>query len=532
MLAIESVSKELGGRLVLSGVTFKVGRGATLGVVGPNGGGKTTLLRILSGELAPDSGRVELPPGARVGCLAQGSAGRDADAVAAVFPFAFERTTLADRLGEVAALLGSTRGHEFDELSREYDELLERMAASQSGLDLREARGELALRHVEPATVMGQLSGGELTKLGLLDLIAAQPDVLLLDEPTNHLDLAGLEWVEDTIGRFPGVAVVVSHDRVFLDRCASQVLELDGRGKAELFAGNYTSLLAEKARREADQRARYDRQERERAHLKRVVSAIESKTRGIENRTIDFAIRKKAAKVMRRGVTLRARLERELESTDHVDRPEKRMSGFYGEFANAEGGASRLLSVENVALDIDGQRLFEGLTFQAQRGECVIVSGPNGSGKTTLLRAILGEHPVADGELALSGSAHVGYLAQQDDPALGDMDAITTPVQLLRRSTPMPEAEAHNFLHRFLLGHEQATTPVSSLSYGERRRLALALLVRGGANLLILDEPTNHLDLGSREAFEAALEAYEGASIVVTHDRRFIERFADVLVEL
>jgi ATP-binding cassette subfamily F protein 3 len=531
MLVVDGIEKELGGRRVLGGVSFTVSPGAPLGVVGPNGSGKSTLLRILQGELGPDAGRVSMLDSARVGYLSQGYAGHEAEPVSAAFPRAFAADLAADRLSALAAAITAAEAWEVHALAREYDDLLLRISTGSAVLDLEEARNALGLRDLPPETPVGRLSGGELTKLGLLDLVASEPDVLLLDEPTNHLDLAGLDWVESAIHRFPGVVVVVSHDRVFLDRCAGQVLELDTTGKWELFSGNYGALLAEKQRREEDQLDRYERQQREQAQLKQAIHKIETRARGIENRTIDFAKRKKALKIARRATTLKARINRQMESSDHVERPAKRMHGFYGEFAAAEGGASRLLTAEEVALEIAGRRLFEGLTFQLQRRQCVVITGPNGCGKTTLLRAILGQHPVATGTLAVSGSANIGYLAQHDDP-VDSAGATTTPVEMLRRATPMTEAAANNYLHQFFLGREQLGTPVSQLSYGERRRLALALLVRGGANLLLLDEPTNHLDLPSREAFETAFEGYEGASVVVTHDRRFIERFGDLVIEL
>jgi ATP-binding cassette subfamily F protein 3 len=531
MLVVDGIEKELGGRRVLGRVSFAVSPGAPLGVVGPNGSGKSTLLRILRGELGPDAGRVSMLDSARVGYLSQGYAGHQAEPVSAAFLRAFAADLAADRLSTLADAIAAAAPSDVAVLAREYDSLLEHIAAGSAGLDLDEARGALRVRDIRPETPVGQLSGGELTKLGLLDLVASAPDVLLLDEPTNHLGLTGLEWVETAIHRFPGVVVVVSHDRVFLDRCAGQVLELDADGKWELFSGNYGALLAEKQRRAEDQLDRYERQQREQAQLKQAIHKIETRARGIENRTIDFAKRKKALKIARRATTLKARISRQLESADHVERPAKRMSGFHGEFAAPDAGASRLLTAEAVALDIAGRRLFEKLNFQLRRGECVIVTGPNGCGKTTLLRAILGHHPVAAGTLGVSGSASIGYLAQHDDPA-DSAGATATPIELLRRATPMTEAAANNYLHQFFLGREQLSTPVSQLSYGERRRLALALLVRGGANLLLLDEPTNHLDLPSREAFETAFEGYGGASVVVTHDRRFIERFADAVIEL
>ncbi|MGH2632748.1 MAG: ATP-binding cassette domain-containing protein, partial [Tepidiformaceae bacterium] len=225
-------------------------------------------------------------------------------------------------------------------------------------------------------------------------------------------------------------------------------------------------------------------------------------------------------------------LQRQADSTSHVARPEKSPQGFYGEFATAEAGASRVLAADNVALDIAGRPLFSGLTFQASRGERVVIIGPNGCGKTTLLRAILRQHPVSAGRLEVSGSATVGYLPQQDEAVVSTEESAMTPIELLRRSHPMPEADAYNFLHRFLFGADMARTPVGLLSFGERRRLALARLVLQGSNLLLLDEPTNHLDLPSREAFETAFAAFEGAALIVTHDRYFIDQFADTIVEI
>ncbi len=517
---------------MLTNVTFAVERGEVLGIVGPNGAGKTTLFRAITGLNPADRGRIELPPGATLGHLAQGYAGREAERVDIVFPGAFGADAASERLTELATLLADAEGTEQDALSAEYDRVLARLAED-PGVDRPAARAALGLRHVAPGTLVRELSGGELTKLGLLDLLAARPDVLLLDEPTNNLDIAGLEWLEDQVRRFPGAVLAVSHDRVFLDRCATKVLELDGRGRsAELFEGNYSALLAEKERREAEQWTAYERQQREEAQLKAAIHKIETRARGIEQSTIDFAKRKKALKIARRSTVLKARIERELESSSHVDRPEKQPHGFYGEFTAATGGATRLIAIESVSLEVAGRMLAECLEFAVDRGECVVITGPNGSGKTTLLRAILGELAPASGVVRLSPSAKVGYLAQQDDPASLAEDAALTPVDLLRRAAPMTEMEATNFLHQFLIGHAQVRTPVGQLSYGERRRLALATLVRGGANLLILDEPTNHLDLASREAFEHALEGYAGASLVVSHDRRFIERFADRVVEL
>jgi ATP-binding cassette subfamily F protein 3 len=511
MLTVESLAKELGGRSILTSVSFSLERGEVAGLVGPNGSGKSTLLRIIAGDLAPDGGRVVLPPGATVVRLAQGYAGESDTAVAELFPSCFP-ATLESRLIVLAERIAAEDGASASAAADEYDAVLARVRAAPAGFDLAAAWDALALRDVHAESPAGLLSGGELTKLGLLNAFASSPDVLLLDEPTNHLDLGGMEWLEEQLDDFGGAVLVVSHDRVLLDNVADRVVELDPRtGTGEVFAGGYTEYAEEKARRHAEQWAAYERQQREERKLKKAISAIESRSRNIENRTINFYFRKRAKKVARRAVTLKARLERDLESAGHVERPGKQAQGFYGAFTTGERSASRILGVDGLALDVADRRLFDRLTFEVRRGERVALLGANGSGKTTLLRAILGEQPIAAGELFVSGSARIGYLAQ-DDPSHGfaGEDGALTPVALLRRSVAMSESEVNDFLHRFLFGHAQLGTPIARLSYGERRRLELARLVLSGANLLLLDEPTNHLDLPSREAFEAAFSSFDG----------------------
>ncbi|HKS91585.1 MAG TPA: ABC-F family ATP-binding cassette domain-containing protein [Tepidiformaceae bacterium] len=531
---IENLSKELGGRTVLDRVSFVANRGEVTGIVGPNGSGKTTLLRIIAGGLSPDSGAVELAPGARVAYLAQGIEAPPETPAGDVFL----SLTGDDAVGQRVASLADAIADEPDParqaaLSDEYDALLDRLA-SPAATEAGPLRAALGLRRIAPWTPIGQLSGGELTKLALIEAASALPDLLLLDEPTNHLDLAGIEWVEDFLREFPGVALVVSHDRALLDACAQQIVELDATtGHAETFAGDYSAYADEKARREEEAWERYRRQQREERRLKQTISEIESRARNTENRTIDFYYRKRAAKVARRAVTLRARVERELASADHAERPSKPLAAIGGSFQAESRSAGRLIAADSLSLAAGGRVLFTGLTFEIRRGERVVLAGPNGSGKTTVLRAILKEIEPANGLLDVSGSARVGYLPQSEDELasmLGPADS--TAVDALRRHQPITAAEAANFLHRFLLGRDQLATPIGRMSFGERRRLALAILIAAGSNMLLLDEPTNHLDVPSREAFESAFESFTGAAFVVTHDRYFIDRFAQRVVDL
>jgi macrolide transport system ATP-binding/permease protein len=293
-----------------------------------------------------------------------------------------------------------------------------------------------------------------------------------------------------------------------------------------VYTGNYTAYANEVARRAADQLERYERQERQRARLERSIHAAETRSRGIEQQTINFHYRKRALKVARRAVTLRARLQRQLQSAEHVERPGRPPQGLHAP-AIAEGprSASRLVEARSLAVAMGARTLIEGAAFVIRRGDRIVLIGRNGCGKTTLLKTILGEHQPAAGTLRVTPSARIGYLAQDDLETLSDEAA--TPVEVIRKTVQVNEAEAFNLLHRFLFGHDRAFTPLAQLSYGERRRLSLARLILDGANLLLLDEPTNHLDLPSRESFEAALESFGGAWLAVTHDRYFAERLAE-----
>ena len=532
MLVVQSVTVELGGRLALDRAGFVANAGEVIGIVGANGSGKTTLLRIVAGVIRADSGHVVIGSNLHLGYLAQGRDFAAAETVGQAFPMVFA-SSVEDRLAGLAERMSAHTGDApFEQLSREYDTLLEMLGTPGSLADGNALQRELNVDHIGFDRESSSLSGGEVTKLGLVEIAMGAFDILLLDEPTNHLDLPAIHWVEKILRQFEGAVVLVSHDRALLDAVATSIVEIDARThRTESFAGNYTAYGEEKARREADQWQRYEQQQKEERHLREVISNIETRARGIEQSTIDFAKRKKALKIARRGVTLRNRIERQIDSADHVERPAKAIHGLHGAFSTEKGGPTTLLTADNLALAVAGRDLVRGLTFRIERGERLAIVGPNGAGKTTLLRTILAQQPVASGHLRLASGAVIGYLAQ-DDGALAEAASQLSPVEALRRANAMSEVEANNFLHRFLLSRDQLHTPLSRLSYGERRRFALAGLIARGTNLLLLDEPTNHLDLPSRDAFEAAFSSYDGAAIVVTHDRYFIERFASDVLDL
>ena len=537
MLRVQGLNKRFGGRAVLRDVSFVVNRAECAGLVGPNGSGKSTLIKLIAGALEPDAGHIATSPSATIGYLPQAIDLPLHTKASDAFPALFDANSATARLEALAVRLAAERDDEHAaRLSHDYDTLLREVERSQ----LAQHRSQqwnvsqhwdgLGLRAVDADEPVDRFSGGERTKLALLDCLARRPDILLLDEPTNHLDLPGLAWLEHQITSFAGRVLLVSHDRALLDACATIIVSIDARdGAADVFRGDYSAWADEQARREQELWDRYRRQQREERRVKRSISAIESRARHLEQETIHFYYRKRAAKVARKSTVLKARLRRELAGADHVDRPAKKPRGFRHDFDEGARTSTRLLSVENATLSVQGRPLLRDVSFEVERGQRVVLLGPNGSGKTTLLRAVLGDHSLDAGRIYRGPSVQIGYLSQEEP---GVEDDQRTAIDLLSASRPWSRTQSANFLHQFLFSHDQVTTPIARLSYGERRRLALARFVVQGANLLLLDEPTNHLDLPSREAFESALAGYPGGALIVTHDRYFIERFADKLYEL
>ena len=284
-----------------------------------------------------------------------------------------------------------------------------------------------------------------------------------------------------------------------LDSCATSIVEIDPRtGTANVFAGNYSSFSEECARLEAAQMKTYERQRTEERRRKRVISAIESRARNIENRTIHFHYRKRAKKVARRATTLKARIQRDARSEDHVERPDKPITGPAGRFAANERGSAGVLSIDGVSLGFDGRNLLGDVHLEVRRGERVCLTGANGSGKTTLVRAILGESEPSEGWIDVSRSARVGYIGQEGPVRAPLGEDGDTPVDVVRRWSPMSGPEATNFLHWIFFPGDQLNTAIGDLSLGERQRLALARFFVEPTDLLLLDEPTNHLDIPAR----------------------------------
>jgi ATP-binding cassette subfamily F protein 3 len=517
VLIASNLRKEFAGDPLFDAVSFAVGRGDRLSLAGPNGAGKTTLLRAIAGETSLQGGDLALTKGTRV-ALHDQRPPLEFDLTLREYALSGARDLLAVE-ADLRRLEEAMAGGAHDELT------LRRYADAQARL---EHGGGWAWRERAAATIrglgfaeedldraLGTFSGGELTRASLARVLASGPDLLLLDEPTNHLDVQNLEWLERELETIDAAVILVAHDRWFLEAVTTSVLELSAGG-AHFFAGPWHEWRREKAARAVAAGRTADRVSEDIARLERFVAR--------------FRYKKTKAKQAQAKLTqigrlqqVRARAKGELEA---LTRKQKSL-GF--DFIQPPRTGRVVVEVEDAALSAGEKLLLEGAALVVERGEKVGLVGPNGSGKTTLLHAILGAHTLQQGTVRLGHGVVPGYFSQhtQELPTRGSvLDAASAATSLTR-------PQAQSLLGRFLFsGWETHARAVTALSGGERRRLALALLVASGANFLVLDEPTNHLDLESREALETALEAFPGTVLIVSHDRALLDAVPNRIVAI
>ena len=517
LLAARGLSKSFGSRLILDGLDFDVEPGVRMGVIGPNGGGKSTLLRILAAEEIADAGELTARRGLVVAYLPQQLEGDDRDALHTLRAARPDLDELEADLERVEAQL-SELGGDLERMTRalrRQEELVERWtAAGGPGFDGR-ARAllvDVGLDDDDLGKPTRVLSGGQRKLVGLAACLLRDPDVLLLDEPEAHLDVEARERMERLMRSFDGSVVAVSHDRYLLDETVSEIAELVG-GRVRMWPGNYSAYTIARELELQRQQQAYVTQQKEIARLEEAIRRFKDwASRVVDERHIKQARNK----------------QRQIDRMEKIDRPVLERRKIALELRPHARGGERVVELAGAGVELAGRTILDGVDLTVLRGERVGVVGDNGAGKSVLLRVLAGELEPSEGERKAGPSIRFGRLEQDRRPD----DPQATPLQLVRRAAPMSEGEAVSRLMKFLFGYEQVRRPLHSLSGGEWTRLQLLLLMLAGANCLLLDEPTNHLDIESVEMLESALEGFEGTAIFVSHDRYFLDRIADRILEV
>ncbi len=492
------------GENLLDGISFEVQEGECVAILGRNGCGKTTLFNILTGQMDYDDGEVFVNPHKRLGLISQipnFPAGYTVEQVLRSAYIPLMQLKAKMELLEKQMASGATQ-----EQLRQYDDIANRFQSGggyEMDVDVDKVCNGLAISSSQRTQVFDSLSGGERTRINLARLLLEKTDILLLDEPTNHLDLRSVEWLEGYINSFKGTVLTISHDRYFIDRIAHRVIEIVD-GHTEFYSGNYSFYIEEKQARFDLQMKQY---EQEQAKLKQLGYTVERmKGWGINNRTL-----------YRRAMSIQHRMER-IKKTEKP-KTEKTM---YATFGEKDFSGDLVVEMRNVSKGFEQRTLFSDVELTVQGGERIALLGDNGTGKTTFIKCLLGEEPY-QGKIRFGPTVKWGYLPQIIRFAHPERSLYDT---MLYEKNCTPQA-ARDRLGAFLFQGEDVFKNVGNLSGGEQSRLRLCMLMDEKINLLILDEPTNHLDIASREWIEAAIEEFEGVLIFVSHDRYFIEKFAE-----
>ena len=501
------------GKNVLDGLTFQVDQGERVGLLGRNGAGKTTLFKILTGELDYDEGTVVVGQGRRVGLISQIPVYPAGYTVEDVLRSAFARLqSLAEEMRALEARMAD--GESDPAILKRYGTLSERFEAF-GGYDTDVAVNKIAnglsIPDAQRQQLFDSLSGGEKTRVNLGRLILEDTDILLLDEPTNHLDLHATEWLEEYIRGFHGTVVTISHDRYFLDRTVTRVIEIQD-GRAEFYSGNYSFYAVEKERRYQERMKQYEKEQAKIAQLEKAAEQL---------RVWAFM---GMDKTYRRAISMEKRIER-MRTTSKPTKARK----MDARFSSAEFHGDEVLGIRNVSKSYGDKHLFEGISLKVEGGERIALIGDNGTGKSTLIKMIVGELYPDDGRIKTGPQVKEAYLPQIvrfDHP---DWNLVEN---MMAAKKGLSAQSARNRLAAYDFRGEDVFKPVSVLSGGEQSRLRLCMLMDDEINFLILDEPTNHLDIDSREWIEEAVEAYDGTLLFVSHDRYFINRFATRIWEL
>lgn len=524
IINIHHLSVNYTGRPIFTGITWQIGNRDKIGLVGPNGAGKSSMLKVLAGEISPDSGEIIFTGDIRIGYLKQDVTLEPGITLyeAAMNPPP-DIANVEARLNAIENQLGLPEVYndtetleavlaEQDAALREY----EKVGAARHANHVRELLAALGFTREQFDLPTETLSGGQKKMIALLRLAVANPDVLLLDEPDNHLDLEAKQHLEGFIRTYSGAIIIVSHDRYLLDETISQIVEMEN-GKLHIYPGNYSQYAHQKERDRIQQEQMYAVQQKQ-------LNKIEEQIKRFEMLAKVFEDERSA----RQARSRRKMLERMEENGEIID---KAYAQRVMNLAIAGGrGSTKALEFKGVSMAFDDDPIFLDLDLLVRHGERVGLIGPNGAGKSVLFRLILGKLQPLEGEIKIGPSSQIGYYAQEHETLAQWLKR--TPIDLVRDVRPMAEGAAVTQLLKFAFTYDQTRQPIGTLSGGERSRLQLLRLMLGNPNLLLLDEPTNNLDIASTEVLEEALNDFEGAIFTISHDRYFLDRIVDRVVEL
>ena len=513
VLSCHNISKAFLENRVLENVGFHIEDYEKAAIVGINGAGKTTLLRILVGEMEPDAGAVTLSRGKTLGYLAQDGAVDTANTIyEEVLSVKQNLIDLERRIRECELAMPEKEGSALEALMKQYSSLTHAFETGGGYSYKSEITGVLkglGFAEEEFGKSVSTLSGGQKTRVALGKLLLRRPDLIILDEPTNHLDMNSIAWLETYLMNYKGAVIIVSHDRYFLDRIATKVIEID-QTRSTVFSGNYSDYAVKKEQLRAAAITAYLNQQREIRHQEEVIEKLRSYN---------------TEKSVRRAES-RAKL---LEKMDVLEKPTEVRTDMRIRLTPRKQSGNDVLTVEKLSKAFGRQLLFENVDFEIKRGEHVAVIGDNGTGKTTLLKILNRVLPPDSGSFRLGMNVEIGYYDQEHHVLHGEK----TLFEEISDDYPyLNNTEIRNILAAFLFTGDDVFKHIGDLSGGERGRVSLAKLMLGNANFLILDEPTNHLDIASKEILEDALNSYEGTVLYVSHDRYFINRTAHRILDL
>lgn len=538
IVSSQTLSKSYNTLPVLNDISFVLNDGERIGLVGANGVGKSTLLRIIAGEESPDGGALTIKPGARLGYLPQTITGFDDRTLADLIASATDRlTALENRMRQLEAGMSAAGGDALDGILAEYGDVaeqFERGGGYEIAHKIDAVLTGLGVAHIPRTRRFGTLSGGEKARAGLALLLLQAPDALLLDEPTNHLDYASLTWLEEYLRAYPGAALVVSHDRQFLNRVVTMIVEIDEHSRAaRRYTGTYDDYQRAKAHERRKWEAEYAAQQEEIKALR-----LEIKVTARSNANDRVYIRNEGDKYLRNFKkaghehTVSRRVRSAEEKLKRIEAasipPPPAPLRFEADFDPQALKGRSALRAYDICKAFDGRRVLDGVSLDLEKRDRVLLVGPNGAGKSTLLKILAGIETPDAGEVTVNPAVTLGYLDQEQvlDPAL-------TVFEAYRHNLPGTDQQLKSILlWSGLFRYEELDKRAGELSTGQRRKVQIARLIAGRCNLLLLDEPTNHISFDVLEELETALADFPGPVLAVTHDRHFMARFDGQVWEL